>query len=557
MQRLTFLALGLALVLLSSEVAARSGFVSQIPHGGCDRCHIVPGGPRNAFGQDVQRTLNGGPNWRALYDLDSDNDGFTNGEELGDPDGLWPGVQAGPMLSEPGDNGSFPTPVGARPEAEDAAFTIDEDEEFEGEVDASDADGDELRYRLSGTPELGTLVFLEDGAFRYSPDPGVSGIDTFNYRVSDGHNPSVLAEISMTIRAVNDAPIIDVDDRYRGVEGRTLSIRVEAEDEEDGELEVELTSDLPEGASWDPDGGRFSWVPGPTQSGDYEISFRARDSEGLTAEADVSIEVADRNAEPVIESADGPETALEGEPLQFSVTATDADDDELTYTWNFPDLDAPVVGVDLSQLDHTFGDDGRMTVTVTVSDGINDDTHRFVVEVENISPVVDAGEDMTVQHNAEVRFAGSFEDPGDETYQTRWNFGDGTALVNDTLTPTHVFARQGTFTVVLSVEDGRSRIDDSLTVTVVGDGGGNNGGNNGGGTNNGEVNNGDGPACVAGQSQTCLCDNGAFGRAECAGGTYLPCLCGESADSEPDEGCATQTPSVDTGSWYRALLRRR
>jgi len=64
-----------------------------IPHGNvfsCATCHenAEGGGPRNHFGEDFEATgLQGwGPELAAL---DSDDDGFTNGEELLDPDGVW------------------------------------------------------------------------------------------------------------------------------------------------------------------------------------------------------------------------------------------------------------------------------------------------------------------------------------------------------------------------------------------------------------------------------------------------------------------------------------
>ena len=43
------------------------------------------GGARNPFGQDYERLRN----WADICDLDSDGDGMTNGEELGDPLCQW------------------------------------------------------------------------------------------------------------------------------------------------------------------------------------------------------------------------------------------------------------------------------------------------------------------------------------------------------------------------------------------------------------------------------------------------------------------------------------
>ena len=89
--------LGLGLIL-PRESLARPDYVGDIPNGAvfdCGTCHMDGNrGPRNAFGLDVQNDLaiNSSSilDWSVLYDVDSDGDGQTNGEELGDPCGSWP-----------------------------------------------------------------------------------------------------------------------------------------------------------------------------------------------------------------------------------------------------------------------------------------------------------------------------------------------------------------------------------------------------------------------------------------------------------------------------------
>lgn len=100
---------------------ARSFRTSKIPNGGvysCATCHVsaAGSGPRNSFGKEVEKhvTPDGhesfwGPE---LAKLDSDGDGYTNGEELQDPDGVWlPGMKAPgdqSKVSDPGDPDSTP-----------------------------------------------------------------------------------------------------------------------------------------------------------------------------------------------------------------------------------------------------------------------------------------------------------------------------------------------------------------------------------------------------------------------------------------------------------------
>ena len=97
---------------------ARSFRVLQVPHGptfSCRTCHLNPsGGAVNSFGFDVSlRLVNGNADWPALCDLDSDQDGFSNGEELGDPECTWRVGSPAPSVSptEPGDASSFPRPI--------------------------------------------------------------------------------------------------------------------------------------------------------------------------------------------------------------------------------------------------------------------------------------------------------------------------------------------------------------------------------------------------------------------------------------------------------------
>lgn len=103
-------------------LVGRSFRVSQVPHGSkfsCNTCHTSGGGtPRNAFGLAVQsitgsnNTSFWGPDFAAL---DSDGDGFTNGEELQDPNGEWivgndlPGDAS--LVTHPGDPNDFPSPT--------------------------------------------------------------------------------------------------------------------------------------------------------------------------------------------------------------------------------------------------------------------------------------------------------------------------------------------------------------------------------------------------------------------------------------------------------------
>ncbi len=111
-------------VVVSNDSSARPFRPGQMPNGNvfnCATCHISEfgGGPRNPFGQDVfprvnpgQPTVFWGPE---LAMIDSDGDGFTNGEELLDPEGTWQQGDPQPgdpsLVTHPGDPDSKPAQV--------------------------------------------------------------------------------------------------------------------------------------------------------------------------------------------------------------------------------------------------------------------------------------------------------------------------------------------------------------------------------------------------------------------------------------------------------------
>ncbi len=107
--------------LMLSDAQARGFRGGMVPNAvdGCNTCHTTGGGtPRNAFGVAVEELVSPGAGGDEVFwgpelaALDSDGDGFTNGEELGDPDGTWQAGDDAPGVSEdlghPGDSELVP-----------------------------------------------------------------------------------------------------------------------------------------------------------------------------------------------------------------------------------------------------------------------------------------------------------------------------------------------------------------------------------------------------------------------------------------------------------------
>lgn len=116
MARLDFFCAPLALLLLLQSVTARPTFVQRIPNGSgvsgvqaLGHVSTSGGGALNAFGQAFEAQ---GYAWTTeLCQADSDGDGATNGEELGDPCCHWtqttPTTLRTSSITHPGQANSF------------------------------------------------------------------------------------------------------------------------------------------------------------------------------------------------------------------------------------------------------------------------------------------------------------------------------------------------------------------------------------------------------------------------------------------------------------------
>ncbi len=120
------------------------------------------------------------------------------------------------------------TAVNDAPAAVDDAFITAEDTPLNilssGLVsNDSDIDGDPLAAVLVSGPSHGSLKLNADGSFSYTPTANYNGADSFTYRVHDGTADSNLAVVSLTVTAVNDAPVA-ANDAYAVKQDGVLSI---------------------------------------------------------------------------------------------------------------------------------------------------------------------------------------------------------------------------------------------------------------------------------------------------------------------------------------------
>ncbi|MDA8743918.1 PKD domain-containing protein [Rubripirellula amarantea] len=179
-------------------------------------------------------------------------------------------------------------------------------------------------------------------------------------------------------------------------------------------------------------------------------------------------------------------TANEGSLVTFSVSASDVDSNEVTWSLEGVDGQPLPAGATITSdgpfdatLRFTPPDDGQynLRIVATDADGLRDSVD-VTIEGENVAPVIDAIAitPIEVTENDPVTFSASVNDASSlDVLEATIDWGDGSsqtvAIVAGQISSTHVYSDSGTYEVTLSVvDDDGGFVDSSLILNVV-DGG--------------------------------------------------------------------------------------
>ena len=133
-------------------------------------------------------------------------------------------------LSDTGTVSITVNPVNDAPVAADGTNAGAEDGGvIAGTVVATDVEGDALIYSVVSGPSAaqGTLSFLANGSYSFTPAANFNGPVSFTYMANDGTDDSNVATVSITVTEVNDAPVAGDDPLSSVAEdsgARTISI---------------------------------------------------------------------------------------------------------------------------------------------------------------------------------------------------------------------------------------------------------------------------------------------------------------------------------------------
>ncbi|MCI0406569.1 MAG: Ig-like domain-containing protein, partial [candidate division Zixibacteria bacterium] len=326
-------------------------------------------------------------------------------------------------------------------------------------------------------------IFLDSlngaGSFSWLPTFIQAGTYNVTFIAGDGS----LADSEVVTITVNESgnqrPVLDPIGAKTGAENALLQFRITSSDA-DGTIPLLTTVGVPTGATFvDSLNGRgsFSWTPGFTQAGGYNVTFIA--SDGLLADSElVAITISNTNRAPVL-AAIGNRSITEGNTLAFNTSATDADGQPITMTAvNVP---ANAVYVDSGNgrgrfsFSPNFIQAGSYNVRFIASDGDLADSELVVItvfEAGNQAPVLAPIGVKSVAENQNLTFGVSAADPDStipayvvQNVPLNASFTDsGNGRGSFTFNPD--FFQAGTYNVRFIVTDGSKADTEVVAVTV-------------------------------------------------------------------------------------------
>ncbi len=193
----------------------------------------------------------------------------------------------------------------APPVATDDAYTGDEDTLITGNVldNDTDANGDTLSVEAQTltTANGGAVTIHADGTFSYLGAANFNGSDSFDYKVLDGNGGFDTGTVSLTVHAVNDAPVA-VDDAFSGDEDALITGSVLDNDSDiDGDtlsVEAQTLTTANGGAVTIHADGTFSYLGAANFNGTDSFTYTMRDPGGLSSIGNVLLSIAAVNDAP-------------------------------------------------------------------------------------------------------------------------------------------------------------------------------------------------------------------------------------------------------------------
>ncbi len=267
-------------------------------------------------------------------------------------------------------------------------------------VSATDEDDDTLEYSLSGTDADSFSVDSSSGQIRTSERLNYESRDTYSVIVTVDDNNGGTANITVNISVTdaNDKPVFTEGFFVRRsvaenlAAGATIGDPVLATDEDGDTLEYSIASSNTDIFGVDSNSAQLSTKAlfNHEERSSYSVTLSVTDNKGGTNGTFVTVTISDANDAPVFTEGETAlrailESAVSGTNVGHAVSATDEDDDTLTYSISGTDASSFSLNTSTGRLSTNttldYSTQSSYSVTVSVTDN-NGGTDEISVEID-------------------------------------------------------------------------------------------------------------------------------------------------------------------------------
>ena len=189
----------------------------------------------------------------------------------------------------------------------------------------TDSDGDPLTAVKVTDPGHGTVTLNANGSFTYTPAANYYGSDSFTYKANDGTTDSAVVTVTITVNAVNDAPVAPTGGAaYSTNENAVLDqaapgVLGNATDIDGNPLTAILVGNVSHGTLVLNADGSFTYTPVAGFTGSDSFTCKAND--GTADSSVVTVTITVNQLPPTISSLDQLKAAP-GETIRVVITGT-------------------------------------------------------------------------------------------------------------------------------------------------------------------------------------------------------------------------------------------
>jgi hypothetical protein len=268
----------------------------------------------------------------------------------------------------------------------------------------SDVDGDKLHYSVSRT--LFVSITVDGSTACMTPASEWSGTANVTVAADDGNGGTAEELMQLSVRQVNDAPVITSRPLLKVLEDSIYTYNITAHDAEGDMLQYSLVKH-PNGMTIDSE-GRIEWTPSNEEVGENEIVVQVGDGTSIT-EQKFTIHVYNTNDAPEFH---GPIAALVWQEdstydLDLGMYFTDPDNDDLRYSASSAENINVQISGQHALLTSTAEWSGTSSVIFTATDpsadSVSSDLVQLIVTSVNDAPrllpmgIIDAVEGQLIR----------------------------------------------------------------------------------------------------------------------------------------------------------------